>query len=196
MVAAKASQPILLHQLLAAPIAELVRAEAIAATAFVDVVRSIGFTSAPTAEMPGQAEQSPVLFGTLRMVSFQYSKQGADGSIVQMTMEVPLLSLIPLPIPVVQQAMFDFDVNMSTIASPTNSTDVLEPGDAQVQVTLSPVQTGKGAAAGNLMHVQLTVQKSDLPGGILNLLQTVNSDVVLHGEEQKEPVDKRGAGSP
>jgi hypothetical protein len=183
-VSESASAPgFLLHQVLAAPLAALVRAGTISAMAFLDVINTVGF------QTPAEEGNQAVLnLGDLRMVTFRYERQVPDGTIKPMTMQIPVLSLIPLPLVEAKESTFAFDVAITAIRpadplpeqSPERTANLPE---VELVVTLPPSsQTVEDETrAGPVMNVQMTVVRGDLPGGVLNLLQLINTDTIVEG---------------
>ena len=163
-----------LHQLLAAPLAALVRAEALAATALLDVIGQIGFQRA--------TEATPEHLGALRMASFSYPRQTPDGSVRTVTMELPLLSMIPLPLLAVKEGAFAFDVALTGLHA-TSPAEIQGAGtlrELTLTVALPPTPAGGTTTpAGPIMNVNLNVIRSDIPSGIINLLQVMNSGALL-----------------
>lgn len=174
-----------LHHVLAAPLAALVRAEAISAMALLDFISTVGFQA-----VDATAEKSSDNFGEMRMVSFRYQRQQADGSVRQMTMQVPVLALIPLPVLNVKDSSFTFDVALTALRlAPTQQT---KPGiaalaglpEAELHVALPPVASSDGSSTPTppMMNVHINAVRGDFPNGIINLLQLVNTGVVTQDD--------------
>lgn len=163
-----------LHQLLAAPLAALVRAEALSAMALLDVIGQIGFQPATAA--------APETLGALRMASFTYPRQLPDGSVRTMTMELPLLSLVPLPVLAVKDGSFVFDVALTGLRAvpPTEAQRASGMSEVALTVALPPTAaSGTTAPAPPVMNVHLNVVRGDFPNGIINLLQVMNGGALL-----------------
>ena len=155
-----------LHQLLAAPLAALVRAEALAATALLDVIGQIGFQRA--------TETTPEHLGALRMASFSYPRQTPDGSVRTVTMELPLLA--------VKEGTFAFDVALTGLHAtpPAEIQGASTLRELTLTVALPPTPAGGTTTpVGPVMNVNLNVIRSDIPSGIINLLQVMNSGALL-----------------
>jgi hypothetical protein len=170
---------ILLHQLLAAPLAALVRAEAMSALSFLDFITKVGFVP-PTSGGPA----SEASLGTLRMISFKYQRQQAHGGqTLPMTLELPLLSLIPLPVLNIKDSQVTFGVAMTNIrhaATPIQSAQAKSAALPEIEMTVAlPHGSAAQALHTPVMQVQMTVARGDFPGGIINLLQVINTHTKL-----------------
>ena len=176
----------LLHQVLAAPLAALVRAEAMSALALLDFIVAVGMQPVPPA-----AGAPPGGLGVLRMVSFSYQRQQPDGTLRQQTMQVPLVALLPLPVLNVKDGSFNFNVAMTTLKPSAAEARTVAPGVARpstlsevdLHVALPPAAAAGATAtpAPPVMSVQLNSVRGDFPNGIINLLQLVNTAVVVEG---------------
>jgi hypothetical protein len=169
---------ILLHQLLAAPLAALVRAEAMSALSFLDFITKVGFVP-PSGSPAGEAS-----LGTLRMISFKYQRQQANGGqTMPMTLELPLLSLIPLPVLNIKDSQVTFGVAMTNIreaATPIQSAQAKSAGLPEIEMTVAlPHGSVTQALQTPVMQVQMTVARGDFPSGIINLLQVINTHTKL-----------------
>lgn len=175
-----------LGMLFAMPIVALIDADKYASESFLEFIRTFGFTGDDFAE--------------LRMVSFTYTKPGPLGEPVVYVVEVPLLSLIPLPALAIQEANVDFNVDILGAVVNTSSIQPLEPpsndkrrfprfrappspspyglsariaktGGASTSGGVSTLPDGSVPASTNVhMQVKMRVAPSDLPEGILQIL--------------------------
>lgn len=185
MSEAEGAPQFLLHQVLAAPLAALVRAESISAVAYLDVISTIGF------EGPEEGGGPVLGLGNLRMLSFDYQRQTPTGTIIPMIMQIPILSLIPLPLVVAKESAFTFNVALAAIRpggpnAEQPSTPVTEAvgnlPEVELVVALPPSAPAQGQVGNaSLMNVQMTIVRAELPGGVLNLLQLINADTIVQG---------------
>ena len=97
-----------LYELIGAPLMALVDAESQAAKATAHFIKSMGFE--PEDQPPTTAEQEarPENFGNLKMVTFRYQRRDAQGQPQMFKVEVPLLSLIPIPALQIKDAELEF----------------------------------------------------------------------------------------
>jgi len=190
----------LLHQVLAAPLAALVRAEAMSALALLDFVTSVGMQPAAT---PGAAAATegtaPSSLGALRMVSFSYQRQQADGTLRQQTMQVPVLALIQLPVLNIKDSSFSFNLALTAIRASTKKAKTVAPGlkrpagltEIDLHVALPPTAPASTPAP-PVMSVQLNSVRGDFPNGIINLLQLVNTALVVEEGAPRPPEQADG----
>ena len=97
------SQVLELQQLIAAPLVSTIEADALSAQKYLDFLMKFAFESFdPVTGRTGQ----------LRLITFAYTEQGADGKTHRREASIPLLTLIPLPLLHVEEADFDFDIKI------------------------------------------------------------------------------------
>ena len=158
----------------AAPLGALEVAGISAARTFLDVIREFGFTG-------GDGDD----WGALRNVTLTMRR--ANGDPTDFVVEIPILSLIPLPLVQLQGAELEFDVQLLGFAagdpSPARPFDLEQGRETAATSTSPPVL--RAAFAGSqdtsepLMHVKLNVAPSDFPAGITSLLHLLKE--ATHG---------------
>jgi len=99
-----------LYQLIGAPLHALVDAEQQAAQATANYIREMGFLGPDEAVSEGD-------YGGLRMVRFQHERRAPDGRRQSVRVEVPFLSMIPIPALQIRDAELEFLVKVVDIAS-------------------------------------------------------------------------------
>ncbi|MBY4728019.1 MULTISPECIES: DUF2589 domain-containing protein [Burkholderia] len=100
-----------LQYLFAAPIEAVIEADFMAARQFVRYVREFGFVqNASIVCEPGDPNGTD--FGELRMITFFYEQVVGKDKTEWRRVQVPVLSLIPLPLLGVKTATFDFGVRL------------------------------------------------------------------------------------
>ncbi|MDN3205033.1 DUF2589 domain-containing protein [Algoriphagus sediminis] len=104
--------PKYISDLLGAPMAAVVQAEAIAAKATAEFIQEVGFSKSEVNEDGN--------FGTVRNVTFSYNRIEADGQTRMTNISVPLLTVIPIPSLKVAEAEIEFDLALS---QPNSSTE-------------------------------------------------------------------------
>lgn len=97
--------PKLLSDLLGAPMAAVIQAEAIAARATADFIKEVGFTKDSDASDPD--------FGAIKNISFTYNRLNADGSSQVASITVPLLTIVPIPSLRVAEADIELDIALT-----------------------------------------------------------------------------------
>src|SRR5262245_29108466 len=107
-----------LYQLIGAPLMAVVQAEAQAAQASADFIKEIGFErKLPSAAVADKPEDTRSLqeggnFRDLTMLQFKHDVRGSDGVVRTHQMNVPVLSLFPIPLLQVKDAEFDFAIRI------------------------------------------------------------------------------------
>jgi hypothetical protein len=99
-----------LYELIGAPLMALVEAESQAAKATANFIKEMGFKEDASA-IESSASEGPephMDFGDLKMVTFRSQKRGADGKLRSFKVEVPLLSLLPVPALQIKDAELEF----------------------------------------------------------------------------------------
>jgi len=97
--------PKYISDLLGAPMAAVVQAEAIAAKATAEFIQDVGFSKSSSA--PDED------FGNVRNITFMYNRIEADGTTGMSSISVPLLTIIPIPSLKVAEAEIEFDLALS-----------------------------------------------------------------------------------
>ncbi len=103
--------PKYISDLLGAPMAAVVQAEAIAAKATAEFIQEVGFTKSSSATDED--------FGTVRNITFTYNRLEANGNSAMSSITVPLLTIIPIPSLKVAEAEIEFDLALSQPESNT-----------------------------------------------------------------------------
>lgn len=125
----------------------------------------------------------------MRTLTFEYPYNGKMEQI-----SVPVLSLVPLTMLQVEDADFNFDVQVAdmdanetieasveVVDSTTETTDVLNVNRIpNLRVTLLPSKKTEGAGnsispSGAGLSVHMTLKQSDMPGGMARFLQVINN---------------------
>jgi Protein of unknown function (DUF2589) len=165
-----------LSSLIATPLIGLEHAGFSAAQAFLDVVREFGFAGANGND-----------WGSFRYVSIVLRRaHSPDAS--DLVVEIPLLSLIPLPMVEVRAAELEFDVSLlGFIECEEKASFDLELGAPQRNGTrVLPALHAAFASAGSrdpLMHIKLNVAPSAFPSGITTLLHLMKE--AAHGSPKE-----------
>jgi hypothetical protein len=155
-----------LADVFAAPLIALEDAGFAAARAFLQVIREFGFI-----DTSGKDQ-----WGALRFISLTL-RHAHGGEPSEMVVDIPVLSLIPLPLLEVRKAQLEFDVRLLGIpAEDVRTPAAFDFDQGRAAVEARSVPGFRAAFAGNAdasdarMHVKLTVAPSNFPSGITNLL--------------------------
>lgn len=181
-----------LKQLISGPLVATIDADTISSQRYLRYLMEIAFESYD--RKTGQT-------GKLRILTFSYqSNEGGQNHIQQVS--VPLLTLVPLPLLQVQEADFDFDIQIidavteekerkfslvkGDIEAPEE--DDTEP-ELKLRASLAPQQKEgnvKGSVHQGLtanMKVHVKMRQADMPGGLSNLLNLTANNMQI--EETK-----------
>jgi hypothetical protein len=179
-----------LYKLFTTPILATVDADFYAAKRFIHYIREYGFTN----ESLKVGDSSSQDWGQLRTIKFKYYSTNSQGVLVEHQIEIPILSLIPLPILQIEKAIFDLDVRIlgaikdkpspppdlkSALKAYDDEEDLL---NTKIQATLTPINQNNASEIAPIMSanlkVHLVMRQADMPGGIsqlLNVTQQANS---------------------
>jgi hypothetical protein len=186
--AERALEAIPFRHLIGAPLTAVIEAQAQAAQTTVEFIQKVGFKNG--AEAGGTTEAMDA--GEVRTVNFSYEKTGPDGTTGTATLNVPVLSIIPVPFIRVEEATIDFtakivDVVTEDVKTSLNWTNTV---DGKYGSFLSPVKVGfKSTLSLNHnrnsnskfekeynMHVTVRAVQDDMPAGlakVLGILETL-----------------------
>ncbi len=160
-----------LAQLIGAPIHALVDAEAQSAMATARFVRSVGFT--------GEGEGMGDL-GELQMARFSRKRRNADGTEEDLEVQIPLLSMLPIPALQIKDAELDYTVKIiQTEAMPSRraeSEQLMPGGDLREPPATLRASFARDSRPGDrrsidmLVKMKLRIEQADMPAGLAQLL--------------------------
>ncbi len=179
-------------RLIGGPMTAAVEAQAQAAQTSIDFIRSVGFTKAPPAAGESEDEQE---FGDVRMVSFTYKSRNAEGALDDITLTVPILTIVPIPYLRIDDMTIDFTSKITEeMVRETNKIGEISSDtelDASYKSFLSPVKVGLKASIStkhssskstsnrykteHTININVRAVQDDIPGGmgrILDLFET------------------------
>ncbi|NBC96577.1 MAG: DUF2589 domain-containing protein [Deinococcus-Thermus bacterium] len=172
-----------LYELIGAPLAALVQAEAQAAQTTVDFIEQVGFVRDENAEAGA--------LGSLRMAEFSYAKTGADGTRQAFRVRVPTLSLVPIPGVRIKSATLSFKARITDAREEASSTlptparagrDFLAPKMLQLRGGLVGTPAGGSstpAGTSDKFEIDMTVEIESLPitAGLEKLLTLMDESI-------------------
>jgi len=177
-----------LAQLIGAPIHALVDAEAQSAMATARFVRSVGFT--------GDGEGMGDL-GELQMARFTRKRRNTDGTEEEVEVQIPLLSMLPIPALQIKDAELDYTVKIiQTEAMPSRraEADQLMPGGelreppATLRASFArDSRPGDRRSIDMLVKMKLRIEQADMPAGLAQLLALASES----GRQTPLPPPKR-----
>jgi len=178
------------HQILGAPLLAIVQGQAQASQATAEFVERVGFVPKGTGS---EEDSSGDDMGEMRMLSFSFQKPDSDGNLQSFRVEVPILSLVPIPAIQVKDAELEFNVKVTDIQT-FDSKTALTSRDADAGDWLSQGRVEFRAAMGQMesssskqrstelqMKVKMRVEQADITVGqsyLFRLMdQVINSSV-------------------
>ena len=149
--------------------------------------------------------------GKARMVNFSYSKEKEDGTIEEFSLEVPLLTIVPIPYIRIDEMTIDFTAKLSEahiksdIKSAENVAEKSKSASASISggglffsakgsysYNASHSSSHKSSSkAGNkynteyTMNVYLRATQDDMPAGLSKILEILNSSI----KEKPKPIE-------
>ena len=163
-----------LSQLIGAPIRALVEAEAQSAAATAHFIRNVGFKPPDDA---GLEE-----FGELQMARFKTVRRNTDGAEEEVEVQIPLLTLLPIPALQIRDATLDYVVKVvQTEALPpkrqpkTQSPGTGTPLSDEVPATLRATfarepRPGDRRSMDMLVKMKVRIEQADMPAGLSRLI--------------------------
>lgn len=176
------------HQIIGAPLTAIVEGQAQAAQATAEFIERVGFSQ--------QGEEGSGEIGKLKMVSFSYNKPDVNGELKEYKLEIPLLSMVPIPSIEVKEAELEFNIKVADVQTIQGQTQLADSnavaGDwmskerIELRTTMGKMQTSEHRNVDVQMNVKLKLQQADLPEGVQHLFrimdQTINSEEAIELE--------------
>lgn len=156
-----------------APLRAAIEAQATAAQASVDFIKQLAFTSGPEPLLPADT-------GRVRMLVFYFERPRAGGRAERVRIEVPLLTVVPLPYLRLEEVTIDFKVGVAASSEQgTTSQDFLSPGSRlQLAAKLSSKKDSRSTrrsryAVETTLDFHLRAVRDDLPTGMQHLMSVL-----------------------
>ncbi|MBR2205595.1 Protein of unknown function [Xylanibacter ruminicola] len=194
------SQVMELQQLIAGPLVSTIEADALSTKRYLDILQAIAFED--------EVKDGKTVGRKLRTLSFSYTETNADGH-RQKIVSIPLLTLVPLPLLQIQEADFDYDINILDAVSSSVDESFnygkgrIEQGDK----TVKPMRLraalattgGSGSTSGQTeqklsanMKVHVKMRQTDVPAGLANMLRLTASNLLIEDGPTAETASKEG----
>ena len=181
------------HQIIGAPLLAIVQGQAQASQATAEFIERIGFKTKTGGDSETAREDD---LGDLRMVTFSYQKPDADGNPVLFKVEIPLLSLVPIPAIQIRDADLEFNVKITDIQTSQSKTSLRSP-EAEAGDWLSKGRVEFRAAMGKMeiataeqrtvdlqMKVKLRVEQADITAGLSFLFRLMDQSISSSAVEE------------
>ncbi len=168
------------EDIIANPLSAIILGESQAARATADFIREVGFD-------PPDKDNFDPDFGAIRMVYFKMQRTDSDGEPQTVTIQVPLLSLVPIPAIQVKEAVIDFSVSIHDTQT-IKGQEVSSGGNqflAKRKVKLfGAVSRRKRKATKDTetitetdMNVKVTLQQADFTIGVMRLFDLLEQNI-------------------
>ncbi|MDR2009322.1 MAG: DUF2589 domain-containing protein [Bacteroidales bacterium] len=187
------SQVMTLHQLISAPLVATLEADAMTTRSYIDFLRDIAFEPAEGKDKSG--------LGKLRTFTFQYMQADGKGKSLK-SVQIPVISLIPIPLLQIKEAVFDFEIKILDAISETKEENYSFEQHFKKEQKLNDRILMRAALApqsGNNknqkdnsltanMKVKVVMQQADMPSGLANLLSlSANNMLIEDSGESPSP---------
>ncbi|MBO7618753.1 MAG: DUF2589 domain-containing protein [Bacteroidales bacterium] len=194
------SQVMELQQLIAGPLVSTIEADALSTKRYLDILQAIAFED--------EVRDGKLIGRKLRTLSFSYTETNADGH-RQKVVSIPLLTLVPLPLLQIQEADFDYDINILDAVS-SNIDESFNYGKGRIEQggkTVKPMRLratlattgGSGNTSGQTeqklsanMKVHVKMRQTDVPAGLANMLRLTASNLLIEDGPTAETANKEG----
>lgn len=155
-----------LYQLIGAPLIAFVQAECKVAQTTAEFIQQMGFINSGGTAHPEVTET----LGHLRMVTFVHKRRGSDGKLKTYKVEVPLLSLIPIPTLQVKEADIEFSLKIFSLQSQEASKSVGAGATKLTEPSHDPAATGDSSqpppARAGITNSFLSPVRHEMVGGM------------------------------
>lgn len=183
-------QSIPFRHLIGAPLNAAIEAQAESAQVTIDFIQKVGF--APPATGGGTITGTD--WGDVRQVTFKYKKVSASGVLTDASLEVPVLSIVPIPFIRIDEVNIDFTAKINEVETETATTALSVGAEASGAYSsfLSPVRVSfKASMSYNRntsssskfekeyqMRVTVRAVQDDMPAGLSKVLQIMEKIIV------------------
>lgn len=173
--------------LIGAPMTAAVQAQALAAQSSIDFIRSVGFT--------GNSDNEE--FGDVRMVVFKYKRRSNENTLEDVTLTVPILTIVPIPYLRIDDMTIDFtskiteemvreqkrDSSVDTNAELTvGYKSFLSPVKVDFKASVSTKHSSSSASSNrykteHTININVRAVQDDIPGGMGRMLEIFESAI-------------------
>lgn len=189
------SQIMALHQLISAPLIATLKADVMTTCAYIDFLREVAFDA-------GNGSERSRL-GRLRTFTFRYT-QSESGRKTHKSVQIPVISLIPIPLLQIKEAVFDFNIKILDAVSevkeesysfnvrPRNEDNANTP--VIMRASLAPLSESnknqRDNSLGANMKVKVVIHQADMPSGLSNLLSLSANNMMVENMDTEENNDQ------
>lgn len=173
-------------QIIGGPLVACIEAQGMAAKTSVDFIMDVGFTR-PTEGIASVGAPDTDI-GAVRMVSFRYETVTPGGGTQTVTLDVPLLTIVPIPYIAIEEVNIDFMAKITEAISHdrTSTTEGAMQASTSAKAGWGPFSAGfKGSLSAKhsstaassskyntelTMNVRVRATQDDMPAGLARVL--------------------------
>lgn len=185
------SQVMALRQLISAPLVATLEADAMTTRSYIDFLREVAFD--------GDTVDGKEGLGKLRTFTFQYM-QSECGRRTLKSVQIPVISLIPIPLLQIKEAVFDFEIKILDAVSEVREDSYSFDGQSidedtddspvSMRASLAP-QSGssknqKDHSQTANMKIKVVMHQADMPSGLANLLSLSANNMTVESAENED----------
>ncbi|WP_436515330.1 DUF2589 domain-containing protein [Ekhidna sp. To15] len=177
------------HQIIGAPILAIVEGQAQSAQATAEFIERVGFKQ----KEDGEEEE----IGDLRMVTFTYQKPDIDGEQKTYKLELPLLSIVPIPSIEVKEAEMEFNIKVADVQTfdvqskfgdaEAETADWYSKKKVEFRASMGSMTASEGRKTDIQMNVKMKLEQGELPIGVQQLFRVMEQ--TINSEEQGSQID-------
>lgn len=196
-----------LYQLIGAPLLALIQAESQAAQATAAFIEEIGFESTDSKDdsrTEGESDKQSNSLGAMKMAKFSNHMQGPDGTINKMDIEVPVLSLVPIPALQIKDAELEFYVkildfsksqktsrlnkNKQVTAEGADDHDFLSQNQMQLRASMGrgPSTNQQQSSMESQVRIKINMTQADIPVGLSKLFNIMDQSITTKPARKDE----------
>lgn len=173
------------YELIGAPLLAIIQGQSQASQATAEFIERIGF------EKDENAAEGEL--GKLRMVSFNYQKEDVNGSLQNHIIQLPLLSLIPIPALEIKDASLEYNIKINDVKTSQAQTvlsdkreendDWLSQKRIEFMTTMGKMEQSQSRQSSDIqMKVKMNIEQADIPVGLSQLFKLMDESIHSRGE--------------
>ena len=194
-----------LYQLIGAPLLALIQAEVQSAQATAEFIERIGFSGGQGAlrdreegagDDSSEATSHHASYGDLRMAKFEYQKNDSDGNPRTTSVQVPILSLLTIPMLQIKEAELEYHIKILDTQLTSSAGSTADPADEsylggqrmEFRASMGREPTGRERrqSIDAQIKIKVNVEQADIPSGMIKLLTVMDESA---SSEQKPPTE-------
>lgn len=196
-----------LYQLIGAPLLALIQAESQAAQATAEFIEHVGFERVVDEESKNaNKDENKNSLGKLKMATFANQMTGPNGELKEMRVQVPLLSLIPIPALQIKDAELEFYVkildfsreeSISKLQKSFAKETAIENDDKaadepqlnqqiQLKAAMGRGPSSQQSSMESQVRIKINMTQADIPAGLSKLFHIMEHSIAVTEQESEE----------